>query len=123
MRKRKMVSFVSRKPCSSCTRPLAWLGADDPVRTGIHVYAILPWLALVAMLVNVLSGMTGKFLLDRSRAASWRRKGTMPTRELPEDEVEKRLFWDATTFELMEEMACRCTCRSRSPSRCSASPV
>ena len=73
------------------------------VHPGIHVYAILPWLALIAMLVNVLSGMTGKFLLERSRRFMAQKKAAYASRGLPEDEVEKRLFWDATTFDLMKK--------------------
>ena len=37
------------------------------IHAGIHFNAILPWLATVAMGVNVISGMVGKLLLDRSR--------------------------------------------------------
>jgi len=76
---------------------------DSGCRAGIHVYAILPWLALVAMLVNVLSGMTGKFLLDRSRRFMAEKKAAHARQGLPEEEFEKRLFWDATTFELMKK--------------------
>ncbi|MCL0184777.1 hypothetical protein M2T59_31675, partial [Klebsiella pneumoniae] len=50
-----------------------------------------------------LSGMTGKFLLDRSRRFVAEKKAAYANQGLPEDEVEKRLFWDATTFELMKK--------------------
>ena len=104
MRKRKMVSFGKPKTLLKLHETLAWLGAlMILVHAGIHVYAILPWLALVAMLVNVLSGMTGKFLLDRSRRFLAEKKAAYANQGLPEDEVEKRLFWDATTFELMKK--------------------
>src|SRR5512144_3072143 len=47
---------------------MAWLGSLLVlVHAGIHFNAILGWLAVWAMLVNVGSGLTGKFLLDRSR--------------------------------------------------------
>ena len=68
-----------------------------------YLYPILPWLALIAMLVNVLSGMTGKFLLERSRRFVAQKKAAYASRGLPEDEVEKRLFWDATAFDLMKK--------------------
>lgn len=104
MRKRKLVSFGKPKALLVLHETLAWLGAlMILVHAGIHVYAILPWLALIAMLVNVLSGMTGKFLLERSRRFVAEKKAAYASRGLPEDEVEKRLFWDATTFDLMKK--------------------
>ncbi|MGB5563279.1 MAG: hypothetical protein WBN02_13295 [Sedimenticolaceae bacterium] len=104
MRKRKLVSFGKPKTLLVLHETLAWLGAlMILVHAGIHVYAILPWLALIAMLVNVLSGMTGKFLLERSRRFVAQKKAAYASRGLPEDEVEKRLFWDATAFDLMKK--------------------
>lgn len=35
------------------------------VHSGIHFYAILAWLAVLAMLINIGSGLKGKFLLQR----------------------------------------------------------
>lgn len=68
MRKRKLIRFGRPKTLLTLHEALTWLGAlMVMVHAGIHVYAILPWLALLAMLVNVGSGMTGKYLLDRSR--------------------------------------------------------
>jgi hypothetical protein len=104
MRKRKLVNFGKPKTLLILHETLAWLGAlMILVHAGIHVYAILPWLALIAMLVNVLSGMTGKFLLERSRRFVAEKKAAYASRGLAEDEVEKRLFWDATTFDLMKK--------------------
>ena len=49
---------------------LAWIGALMVlVHAGVHFNAILPWLALGAMLVNVASGLTGKYLLGPVQAA------------------------------------------------------
>ena len=104
MRKRKLINVGKPKTLLTLHEALAWLGAlMILVHAGVHVYAILPWLALVAMLVNVLSGMTGKFLLDRSRRFVAEKKAAYADQGLPEDEVEKRLFWDATTFDLMKK--------------------
>ena len=73
------------------------------VHAGIHIYAILPWLALMAMLINVISGMTGKYLLDRSRRFLAEKKTVYLQQGLSEEMVEKKLFWDATTFDLMKK--------------------
>jgi hypothetical protein len=104
MRKRKLVGIGKPKTLLMLHETLAWLGAlMILVHAGIHVYAILPWLALIAMLVNVLSGMTGKFLLERSRRFVAEKKAAYARRGLPADEIEKKLFWDATTFDLMKK--------------------
>ena len=51
---------------------MAWAGSLLVlVHAGIHFNAILGWLAVWAMLINVASGLTGKFLLQRARAAGW----------------------------------------------------
>jgi len=104
MRKRKIISFGKPKILLALHETLTWLGALlILVHAGIHIYTILPWLALVAMMVNVISGMTGKYLLDRSRRFLAEKKAAFATQGLPEDEVERKLFWDATTFDLMKK--------------------
>lgn len=104
MRKRKKISFGKPKQLLVLHETLTWIGALlISVHAGIHVYTILPWLALIAMLVNVISGMTGKFLLDRSRRFMAEKRQAYLTQGLSEKEVEKRLFWDATTFDLMKK--------------------
>ena len=104
MRKRKLIKFGKPKTLLILHETLTWLGAlMILVHAGIHVYAILPWLALIAMLVNVISGMTGKYLLDRARRFVAEKKAAYATQGLPEGEVEKQLFWDATTFDAMKK--------------------
>ncbi len=104
MRKRKLIKFGKPKTLLTLHETFAWLGALMVlVHAGIHIYTILPWLALIAMLVNVLSGMTGKFLLARSRRFVAEKKAAYATQGLSVDEIEKKLFWDATTFDLMKK--------------------
>lgn len=104
LRKRKKISFGKPKTLLTVHETLTWIGAlFILVHAGIHVYAILPWLALLAMLINVISGMTGKYLLDRSRRFLAEKKETYLQLGLPDEEVEKRLFWDATTYDLMKQ--------------------
>jgi hypothetical protein len=73
------------------------------VHAGVHVYTILPWLALIAMLVNVISGMTGKYLLDRSRRFVAEKKVSYAQRGLTDEAIDKELFWDATTLDVMKK--------------------
>ena len=104
MRKRKMISYGKPKTLLILHETLTWLGAlMILVHAGIHIYTILPWLALIAMLVNVISGMTGKYLLDRSRRFLAAKKGAYLQQGLSEAAIEKKLFWDATTFDLMKK--------------------
>lgn len=103
MRKRKMISFGNPKTLLTLHESLTLLGAlMILVHAGIHVYTILPWLALLAMLVNIVSGMTGKYLLDRSRRFLADKQTYYQAQGLDHEEVEKQLFWDATTFDLMK---------------------
>lgn len=104
MRKRKKISFGKPKTLLILHETLTWTGAlMILVHAGIHIYTILPWLALLAMMINVISGMTGKYLLDRSRRFLADKKAFYLKQGLSEDAVEKKLFWDATTFDLMKK--------------------
>lgn len=104
LRKRKLISIGKPKTLLVLHETLAWLGTLMVlVHAGIHVYAILPWLALFAMMVNVISGMTGQYLLGRSRRFLGDKKQLYAGLGLSEDDLEKKLFWDATTFELMQK--------------------
>jgi len=71
------------------------------VHAGVHFNAILPWLALVAMVVNVASGVIGRFLLGRSRRHLMERQEKFRLHGMSKPETERELFWDAVTFDLM----------------------
>lgn len=104
LRKRKRIKFGSPKTLLALHEILAWFGAlMILVHAGIHIYDILPWLALLAMLVNIVSGMTGKYLLDRARGFLKEKREVYASRGMTDSEIEKQLFWDATTFELMKK--------------------
>lgn len=103
MRKRKRIRFGNPKAWLTLHETMTWTGAlMILVHAGVHVYTILPWLALVAMLVNVISGMTGQYLLKRSRRFLAEKREVYLQRGLTEDAIEKSLFWDATAFDLMK---------------------
>ncbi|MCN4144674.1 MAG: hypothetical protein LC437_06365 [Thiohalomonas sp.] len=104
MRKRKLIQFGKPKNMLILHETLTWTGAlMILIHAGIHIYAILPWLALIAMLINVISGMTGKYLLDRSRRFLTEKKTFYLQQGLSEEMLEKQLFWDAMTFDLMKK--------------------
>jgi hypothetical protein len=104
LRKRKKISFGKPKMLLTLHETMAWIGAlMILVHAGIHIYTILPWLALAAMLVNVISGLTGKYLLDRSRRFLAEKKKFYIEKGLSDKEADRKLFWDATTFDVMKK--------------------
>ena len=104
MRKRKKINFGKPKTLLILHESLTWLGAlMILVHAGIHIYTILPWLALFAMMINVISGMIGKYLLARSSRFLAERKSHYLQQNLSEETIEKKLFWDATTFDVMKK--------------------
>lgn len=104
MRKRKLIQVGRPKSFLRLHEVLTWTGAlMILVHAGVHVYAILPWLALIAMLVNVASGMTGQYLLERSRRHLAARREAYVKRGLTEESVEREIFWDAVTLDLMKQ--------------------
>ncbi|MES9884722.1 MAG: hypothetical protein ABW185_28080 [Sedimenticola sp.] len=104
MRKRKIISMGNPKSLLTLHETLTWLGAlMIMVHAGIHIYTILPWLALIAMLVNVASGMTGKYLLDRSQRFVMEKRESYSQQGLSGEAVKRELFWDAVTLDLMKK--------------------
>ena len=102
LRKRGRIRWGSPKWLLRLHQLLAWLGAlMILIHSGIHFHAILPWLATLAMLVNVVSGLTGQFLLARARRHVAARREGYRRQGVPEGEVERALFWDAVTLDLM----------------------
>jgi hypothetical protein len=102
LRKRKMITTGNPKTLLNLHEFSAWLGSLMVlIHAGIHFNAILPWLATVAMGVNVISGMVGKLLLNRSRQHVQGQREHFQLRGLSKPEVEQAVFWDAVTFDTM----------------------
>ena len=103
VRKRKIISFGNPKALLTLHEVLTWIGSlMIMVHAGIHIYTILPWLALIAMLINVISGMTGTYLLGRSCRFLAEKKEIYSRKGLSKEEIEKNIFWDATACDLMK---------------------
>ena len=104
MRKRNLIQFGKPKSLLTLHEALTWTGAlMILIHGGIHIYTLLPWIALFFMLINIISGMTGTYLLRRSRLFIANKKTLISDAKLSELEKNERLFWDATTFELMKK--------------------
>jgi len=104
LRKRKLIRAGQPAQLLRWHEGLAWLGSLLVlVHAGIHFNAILGWLAVAAMLVNVISGLTGKFLLDRSRRRLAEAHQRMRQRGLSAEELEDRSYWDSLTFDAVRK--------------------
>jgi hypothetical protein len=104
MRKRKMIQGGNPKSLLRMHELFTWLGSlMILVHAGVHFNAILPWLALVAMLVNVVSGLVGKFLLERARRHLAAKREGFQQRGLSAEGIDRELFWDAVTLDLMKQ--------------------
>lgn len=101
-RKRKYITASNPKTLLRMHEFSAWLGSLMVlIHAGIHFNAILPWLATVAMGVNVISGLVGKVLLDRSRRHVQGEREHYQLRGLSRTEVEQAVFWDAVSLDAM----------------------
>ena len=104
LRKRKLIQRGQPAQLLRWHEALAWLGSLLVlVHAGVHFNAILGWLAVWAMLINVGSGLTGKFLLDRSRRRMELARQRMRDRGLSEVQLEDRLYWDSVTFDAVKK--------------------
>lgn len=104
LRKRKLIKSGRPLQLLRWHERMAWLGSLLVlVHAGIHFNSILAWLAVVAMLINVASGLTGKFLLDRSRRRLEEARQRMRQHGMAADELEEHLYWDSLTFDAVKQ--------------------
>ncbi len=104
LRKRKLIRSGNPVRLLRLHERMAWLGSLLVlVHAGIHFNAILGWLAVSAMLINVGSGLTGKFLLERSRRRLNEARQKMQQRGIPVEELEERMYWDSLTFDVVKQ--------------------
>jgi UPF0716 family protein affecting phage T7 exclusion len=104
MRKRKLISAGQPAQLLRLHERMAWLGSLLVlVHAGIHFNAILGWLAVLAMLINVASGLTGKFLLKRSRQRLEDSRQRLREQGLSPQQLEERLYWDSMTFDVVKQ--------------------
>ena len=83
---------------------MAWAGSLLVlVHAGIHFNAILGWLAVGAMLINVASGLTGKFLMQRARRRLDEAREQMRQQGLTDEQLAERSYWDSLTFDAVKQ--------------------
>ena len=104
MHKRKRIRAGKPAQLLRLHERMAWAGSLLVlVHAGIHFNAILGWLAVVAMLINVASGLTGKFLLQRSRRRLDEASQQLRQQGLSPAELESHLYWDSLTFDVVKQ--------------------
>ena len=102
--KRKIISVSKPAVLLRLHERMAWAGSLlILVHAGIHFNAILPGLATSAMLVNIASGLTGKFLLQRARKRLDETTREIRAQGLSPAETEDRLYWDSLTFDVVRK--------------------
>ncbi len=102
LRKRKVIRMGRPKAFLTLHETFTWLGCLMViVHGGTHFNAVLPWLALIGMIINVLSGLVGQRLLIRSRLHMKKVEEGHRRDGLTDEEIERAVFWDAVTYDLM----------------------
>jgi hypothetical protein len=104
LRKRKLITSGKPATLLRLHEYMAWAGSLlILVHAGIHFNAILGWLAVWAMLVNIASGLTGKFLLQRARRRLEETRLQMGVLGLSGAQLEDKLYWDSLTFDAVKQ--------------------
>lgn len=104
LRKRRYIRFGSLKSFLGFHEAATWLGALlIGVHAGIHFNAFLPWLAVLAMLISIASGFTGRHLLGRAKSSLEQKKEALQSQGLSEEQIDDKLMLDAAGIEIMQK--------------------
>lgn len=104
LRKRGMIKSSNPVRLLRLHEWLAWIGATLVlVHAGIHFNSMLGWLAVVAMAVNITSGLTGKYLVQRSQRWMKQTKTDLRDAGLTDTEIGQQLFWDSLAAGLVRK--------------------
>lgn len=104
LRKRKIIEYGSPKQLLAQHEYLAWAGSIMLlVHAGIHFNALLPWLAILMLLIAVASGLVGKFLLKKANETLKEKRLALVGSGVSKEEVDKKLFFDSITVDLMKK--------------------
>lgn len=104
LRKRKIIHSGNPVKLLRWHERLAWAGSLLVlVHAGIHFNSFLPWLAVGAMMLNVGSGLTGKFLLRRAHKRLELTREQLQAEGLTASEQVERLHWDSLMFATVKQ--------------------
>jgi hypothetical protein len=99
LRKHKIIS--SGNPVKLLRRHefMAWGGSLlILVHAGIHFNAVLAWLATLAMIVNIISGLTGKYLIKRARLRIESAQQDLRAAGMDPEAINAIMHWDSLTY-------------------------
>jgi hypothetical protein len=103
-RKRKWVQYGTPQTLLKWHQFVAWMGSTMVlIHSGIHFNAILPWLATIAMGVNVVSGLVGKILLKQSQIFVKTEREKFNAQGMSADEIERSIYWDSVALKAMAQ--------------------
>ena len=103
LRKHKVISSGKPVTLLRLHERLAWVGSLlILVHAGIHFNAVLAWLAVAAMLINVASGLTGKYLMGPSRKRLVANRARLMEAGLSDGALEEETHWDSLTYDLVK---------------------
>lgn len=104
LRKRKIIASGSPKRYLAAHEYMTWAGSIMIlVHAGIHYNALLPWLAVLMLLVTVASGLVGKFLLKKSGESLRASRKNLEDTGMSKAEVDKSFFFDTVTVDIMRQ--------------------
>jgi hypothetical protein len=104
LRRRGLMRAGKPVPLLRLHERMAWAGSLLVlVHAGIHFHALLGWLAVWAMVINVASGLTGKYLLQRARVRLDGSRARLVGQGLTPAQVDERLYWDSLTFDTITQ--------------------
>lgn len=104
LRKHHVITIGSPAVLLRWHQRLAWSGALLVlVHAGVHFNALLGWLAVGAMLVNIVSGLAGKILLRRARDRLESTRSSMQSKGADPKDIENELYWDSLTFDVVSQ--------------------
>jgi hypothetical protein len=104
LRKRKIINSGSPKTYLMVHEYMAWVGSIMLlVHAGIHFNALLPWLAVLAMIISVISGLVGKFLLKKASLAHKENIQFLVMGGASKEDAEKKLFFESIAVDLMKK--------------------
>lgn len=102
LRKRNRIRWGAPTRWLAFHQSVAWFGSLLVLlHAGVHFNSSLAWLATGAMSINVLSGLTGKFLLTSSRQVVGERRREFLAQGLSLEEAEARILWDSAAVRVM----------------------
>ena len=103
LRKRKIISSGKPVTLLRLHERLAWAGSLlILIHAGIHFTAVLAWLAVAAMLVNVASGLTGKYLMGPSRKRLAANRARLLEAGLSDGALDEETYWDSLTYDVVK---------------------